>query len=428
MSPGGAWAAELGAPLAELDPELSRLLAAELARQRATLDMVASENLVPEALLELQGSLLTNKYADGYPGRREYDGCEVVDEVERLAQQRAEALFGAEHANVQPYSGSSANFAVVQALCQPGDTVLGWDFAHGGHPTHYAGETLTGRLCRGIAYHVRREDRLVDLEEVAALARAHRPRVIFVGWCAYPRQVDYAAFRAVADEVGAFLVADMAHVAGLVAARLHPDPVPLADACTLTVHKTLGGARGGAILCRAELAERIDAAVYPSAQGGPLPHVTAAYALTFALAARPSFAERMARTLAGARRVAATLHAAEAETRMAVATGGTEVHQLLLDTSGAGLGGGEALEALHAVSVNANALPLAYDPRPGPEGSGLRLGTAALATRGFGEDAFAELAEVLVGALGPHRDRRRGELAGRTAELAAAFPVYPGRT
>ena len=420
------WAAELAAPLAELDPELAGLVRAELARQRRSLDLIASENLVPAALLEVQGSVLTNKYADGYPGAREYDGCEVVDEVERLAIDRACRLFGAEHANVQAYSGSSANFAVLRALAEPGETVLGWDFTHGGHPTHYDRDTLTGRTYNGVAYHVRREDYLVDIDEVAQLARAERPRVIFVGWCCYTRQLDYAPFRAIADEVGAYLVADMAHISGLVAAGLHPSPVGIADVCTFTTHKTLAGGRGGAILCRADLAARIDAAVYPGSQGGPLPHVIGANALAFGLAARPHFVERMERTLEGARILAAALGAAAPETGLAVLTGGTEVHQVVLDASGAGVGAAEALEWLHAVSVNANALPLAYDPLPGPTGSGVRLGTAALATRGFTTEAFAELGALLAAALGPERARRRDELVERAAALTDAFPLYPG--
>ena len=421
-----SWAPELSAPLGALDPELARLVDAELARQRATLDLTASENLVPAALLEVQGSVLTNKYADGYPGAREYDGCAVVDEVERLAIQRACALFGAEHANVQPYSGSSANFAVLAALAEPGDTVLGWDFSHGGHPTHYDRDTLTGRVYRGVAYHVRRADRLVDMDEVAALARAERPRVIFVGWCCYPRQLDYGAFRAIADEVGAFLVADMAHISGLVAAGLHPSPVGLADVCTFTTHKTLAGGRGGAILSRRALAGRIDAAVYPGSQGGPLPHVIAANALAFGLAARPAFAERMERTLSGARILAAALSAAADETGCTVLSGGTEVHQVILDASGSTRSAAELLERLHDASCDANALPLAYDPRPESGGSGLRLGTAALATRGFDDAAFAELGALLVAALATRGAPRAGELAEQARALTARFPIYPG--
>lgn len=409
--------------LGELDPELAGLIDAELDRARHSLDCIASENFVPAAMMEVQGSILTNKYADGYPGRRDYDGCEVIDEIERLAIARATALFGAEHANVQPYSGSNANFAVLRALCAPGDTVLGWDFTHGGHPSHYDADTLTGRFYHGIAYHVRRSDRLVDMDEAAELARLHRPKVIFVGWSCYPRTVDYAAFRAIADQVGAYLVADMAHVAGIVAAKAHPNPASLADACTFTTHKTLGGARGGVILCRSELAERIDAAVYPGSQGGPLPHVFGAHALAFHLAMRPDFAGRIAQTLSGARTLAGVLAEAEAATRCSVLTGGTENHQVILDVSPSGMDGAAALARLEAIGINANAMPLAYDPVPGPIGSGIRLGTTALATRGLDDDAFAELGGLIAAALGS--DGPSDAVKGRVAQLAASFPLYP---
>ncbi len=410
------------APLGELDPELAGLIDAELDRQRHCLDCIASENFVPAALMQVHGSVLTNKYADGYPGRRDYDGCEVIDEVERLAIARAKALFGAEHANVQPYSGSNANFAVLRALCEPGDTVLGWDFTHGGHPTHYDADTLTGRFYDGIAYHVRRSDRLVDVDEAAELASRHHPKVIFVGWSCYPRTVDYAAFREIADRVGAYLVADMAHVAGIVAAKAHPNPVPLADVCTFTTHKTLGGSRGGAILCRAGLAERIDAAVYPGSQGAPLPHVFGAHALAFHLAKRPEFAERIAQTLSGARTLARVLVEAEVATRCQVVTGGTENHQVILDVSPSGMDGAAALERLEAIAINANAMPLAYDAVPGPIGSGIRLGTAALATRGLDDDAFAELGGLIAAALG--REGPSEAVQGQAAQLAASFPLY----
>src|SRR5271165_5696375 len=317
-------------PLDDLDPEVSAAINSELARQRSTLDLVASESVPPRAVLEAQGSILTTKYADGYPGHREYDTCEWVDEIESLAIARAKALFGADHANVQPYSGANANAAVLHALCEPGDAVLGFDFRHGGHPTHYAPETSAGRNYRAFAYHVRRDDRRVDMDEVLALARLHRPKVVFAGWSCYSRHLDFARFREIADEVGAALVVDMAHIAGLVAARLHPDPVPFADACTMTVHKTLGGARGGAILCRRELGERIDAAVYPGEQGCPLPHVIAAKAVTFKLAGTEQFRALIERTLEGASTMAQVLVEAEDRTKAHVVTGGTDVHQFLV--------------------------------------------------------------------------------------------------
>ena len=283
-------------PLAELDPELYELIGGELGRQRTTLDLVASESVPPRAVLEAQGSILTAKYADGYPGDRAYDTCEWIDEIERLAIERAKSLFCADHANVQPYSGASSNMAVLHGLCEPGDPILGWDFEHGGHETHYWQGTSAGRFYRSAAYGVRRQDRLVDMEQVAEMAESLRPKVIFAGWSCYSRWIDFRRFREICDDVGAYLVVDMAHFSGLVAAGLHPDPVPYADACTMTVHKTLGGARGGAILCRAELADRIDAAVYPGEQGCPLPHVIAGKAVTFAIAATDGFRDRMERT------------------------------------------------------------------------------------------------------------------------------------
>jgi len=413
------------APLEEVDPDVAAAIDAELDRERATLDLIASESVAPRAVIEAQGSVLTNKYADGYPGRRDYDGCEWVDAVEQLAIERATALFGADHANVQPYSGSSANAAVLHALCEPGDVVLGFDFEHGGHPTHYGAETFAGRFYRGVAYHVRPGDRLVDMDEVADLARAHRPKVIFAGWSCYPRHLDFPAFRAIADEVGAFLVVDMAHFAGLVAAGVHPDPVALADACTLTTHKTLGGARGGAILCRKELAALVDAAVYPGEQGSPLPPVMAGKAVTFLLAATEAFRERMRRVVDGARALAEALAGAEARTGAVVVTGGTDVHQVLLDLSPGRRSAAEGLALLHALHANANAIRLAYDPAEPPGASGLRLGTVALAARGLGPAQFEEIGEVLVDALSPEPPLR--ECAARVERILARFPLYPDR-
>ena len=416
----------LSAPLRVVDPEIARLIEAEKMRSVSTLSMVASENLAPRAVLEAQGSVLTNKYADGYPGAREYDGCEFVDAIEELAIQRAKALFGAQHANVQAYSGASANASVLFALCEPGDVVLGFDFEHGGHPTHYAVGTFAGTYYRGINYHVRADDHLVDMDEVAMLAKLHRPRVIFAGWSCYPRFLDFQGFRDIADDVGAYLVVDMAHFSGLVAARLHPSPVGLADVCTMTVHKTLGGPRGGAILCRGELAERIDDAVYPGTQGCPLMHVVAAKAVSFGLCATPGFVERMERTVRGARIVARALLEAEESTNIEVLTGGTDVHQIILDTKGADVDAVGALERLHRVSINANAMRIGHDARPFPLMSGLRLGTVSLATRGFDNDAFVELGAILCGALVTDDDRRCDGLAGRTAVLASEFPGYVG--
>ena len=412
--------------LEDLDPELSAAIGGELVRQRSTLDLVASESVPPRAVLEAQGSILTAKYADGYPSKRDYDTCEWIDEIERLAIGRAKGLFGADHANVQPYSGSNANAAVLHALCEPGDVVLGFDFAHGGHPTQYSGATFAGRYYRSFAYHVRRGDRLVDMDEVAVLARQHRPKVIFAGWSCYSRHLDFTRFREIADEVGAALVVDMAHFAGLVAAKVHPDPVPFADVCTMTTHKTLGGARGGAILCRRELAERIDAAVYPGEQGCPLPHVIAGKAVTFKLAGTDAFRDRMERTLEGARTMAEVLVEAEDRTMAHVVTGGTDVHQLLVDLAPGGREAWATMARLNKIGVSAGAITLAYDPLVAPACSGLRFGATALASRGFGREQFAEVASILADALAHTGDDPDpgGSLAGRVAELTMALPLY----
>ncbi len=414
----------LGTSLAELDPELSALVAGELARQRGTLDLVASESVPPRAVLEAQGSILTAKYADGYPGRRDYDTCGWVDEIESLAIERAKSLFCAEHANVQPYSGSNANMSVLHALCEPGDPVLGWDFEHGGHPTHYYSGTFAGRFYRASAYGVRREDRLVDMDQVAEMAERIRPRVIFAGWSCYPRFLDFRRFREICDEVGAYLVVDMAHFAGLVAAGVHPDPVPYADACTMTVHKTLGGARGGAILAREELAERIDDGVYPGEQGCPLPHVIAAKAVTFKLAATQAYRSRMARVVEGAQAMAAAIAEREPETSCPVVTGGTDVHQLLVDLSPAGLEANATMARLNEAGVSANAMRIAYDPAEPPGGSGLRLGATALATRGFARAEFTAVGHLLADGLADHSGSRTAELARRVDELLSSFPLF----
>ncbi len=411
--------------LEELDPELSAALDGELTRQRRTIDLVASESVPPRAVLEAQGSVLTAKYADGYPGHRDYDTCGWVDEIESLAIERAKALFGAEHANVQAYSGASANAAVLHALCEPGDVVLGWDFAHGGHPSQCGDATFAGRNYRAFAYHVRRDDRLVDMDEVASLARTHRPKVLFAGWSCYSRHLDFEAFRRIADEVGAALVVDMAHFAGLVAAKVHPDPVGLADACTMTTHKTLGGARGGAILCRGELAGRIDAAVYPGEQGCPLPHVIAAKAVTFKLAGTEAFRERMERTLEGARTIAQELVAAEDRTRAHVVTGGTDVHQLLVDLAPGGREAWATLSRLNEIGISANAISLAYDPLVEPDCSGLRFGSTALACRGFEREQFAEVGRILSDALENGGEDLDGSLATRVEELTSKLTLYP---
>ena len=320
------------ASLAELDPEVAEAMAGELARQRDTLEMIASENFVPRSVLQAQGSVLTNKYAEGYPGRRYYGGCEHVDVIEDLARNRAKELFGAEFANVQPHSGAQANAAVLMALMNPGEKLLGLDLAHGGHLTHGMKLNFSGKLYDVASYGVSKEDHRIDMDEVRSIALAEKPKVIVAGWSAYPRQQDFAAFRAIADEVGAYLWVDMAHFAGLVAAGLHPSPVPYADVVSSTVHKTLGGPRSGLILAKKEWAKKLNSAVFPGQQGGPLMHAIAAKAVTFKIAAGEEFKDRQARTLSGARILAERLGNKDvADQGISVLTGGTDVHLVLVD-------------------------------------------------------------------------------------------------
>jgi glycine hydroxymethyltransferase len=417
----------LNADLSTVDPEVAEAVGAELDRQRDTLEMIASENFAPRAVLQAQGSVLTNKYAEGYPGRRYYGGCEHVDVIERLAIQRARALFGADHANVQPHSGAQANAAAMAAVLSPGDTILGLDLAHGGHLTHGMRRNFSGQLYNVAPYHVRKETGLVDMDEVADLARQRRPKLIVAGWSAYPRELDFAAFRAVADSVGALLLVDMAHFAGLVAAGLHSNPVPFADLVTTTTHKTLGGPRGGVVLCRSALAKALDSAVFPGQQGGPLQHVIAAKAVALRLAAGEEFRDRQRRAVAGARIIARRLAAPDcAEAGIRVVSGGTDVHLVLVDLVASALDGKEAEDRLHriGITVNRNAVP--FDPRPPMITSGLRIGTPALATRGFAEADFTEVADVLATALRTgDDDGPLGPLRARTARLAERRPLYP---
>ncbi|GAA0441827.1 serine hydroxymethyltransferase [Streptomyces olivaceiscleroticus] len=418
----------LNSPLGALDPEVAAAVDAELHRQQSTLEMIASENFAPLAVMEAQGSVLTNKYAEGYPGRRYYGGCEHVDVVEQLAIDRVKELFGAEYANVQPHSGAQANAAAMFALLKPGDTILGLDLAHGGHLTHGMRINFSGKLYNVVPYQVSKDDLRIDTAEVAKLAREHRPKLIVAGWSAYPRRLDFAAFRRIADEVGAYLMVDMAHFAGLVAAGLHPSPVPYADVTTTTTHKTLGGPRGGVILAKAELAKKINSAVFPGQQGGPLEHVIAAKAVAFKVAASEEFAERQRRTLEGARILAGRLLADDvAETGVSVLTGGTEVHLVLVDLRNSELDGQQAEDRLHriGITVNRNAVP--FDPRPPMVSSGLRIGTPALATRGFGTAEFREVADVIAQTLMAEPDEARAAtLRGRVTALAEKFPLYPG--
>src|ERR671911_2005028 len=390
----------LSGSLAETDPEVHAAISAELARQESTLEMIASENFAPLAVMAAQGSVLTNKYAEGYPGRRYYGGCEHVDVVEQLAIDRLKALFGAEYANVQPHSGAQANAAAMSALLEPGDTILGLDLAHGGHLTHGMRLNFSGKLYDVAAYHVRSDDHRVDMAEVERLAHERRPKLIVAGWSAYPRQLDFAEFRRIADEVGAYLMVDMAHFAGLVAAGLHPSPVPHAHVVTSTTHKTLGGPRGGVILSTAELAKKINSAVFPGQQGGPLEHVIAAKAVAFKLAGEPAFRERQERTLAGARLLADRLLADDCrEAGVGVVSGGTDVHLVLVDLRESPLDGRQAEDRLHSIGITVNRNAVPFDPRPPMVSSGLRIGTPALATRGLDAAAFGEVADIIALAL-----------------------------
>ncbi|MDX3189398.1 serine hydroxymethyltransferase [Streptomyces sp. MN03-5084-2B] len=414
------------AHLADVDPEVAAAVADELTRQQSTLEMIASENFAPVGVLEAQGSVLTNKYAEGYPGRRYYGGCEHVDVVEQLAIDRAKALFGAEHANVQPHSGAQANAAAMFAVLKPGDTILGLDLAHGGHLTHGMKINFSGKLYNVVAYHVDKETGIVDLAEIERLAVEHEPKLIIAGWSAYPRQLDFAEFRRIADQVGAKLMVDMAHFAGLVAAGLHPSPVPHADIVTTTTHKTLGGPRGGLILSREELAKKINSAVFPGQQGGPLEHVIAAKAVALKIAASEEFKERQQRTLEGSRILAARLSQQDcAEAGVRVLTGGTDVHLVLVDLVQSTLDGQQAEDRLHEVGITVNRNAVPFDPRPPMITSGLRIGTPALATRGFRAEDFTEVADVIAEALKPDFDDAvRAKLRDRVETLAKKHPLY----
>ena len=411
-------------PLADLDPEVAEAIELERKRQQNTLEMIASENFVPRAVLESQGSVLTNKYAEGYPGRRYYGGCEFVDIVESLAISRVKELFGAEHANVQPHSGAQANNAVMHALLSPGDTIMGLSLAHGGHLTHGMKLNVSGKLYNVVAYSVDESGR-VDMEQVRELALAERPKLIIAGWSAYPRQLDFAAFRAIADEIGAYLWVDMAHFAGLVAAGLHPNPVPHAHVVSSTVHKTLGGPRSGFILCTEELKKKIDSAVFPGQQGGPLMHVIAAKATAFKVAASEGFKDRQKRTVEGAQILANRLLQQDVkDAGVSIASGGTDVHLVLVDLRNHALNGKEAEDLLHdaGITVNRNAVP--NDPRPPMVTSGLRIGTPALATRGFDAEGFTEVADIIASVLLPNPDI--AALRARVEALCAKYPLYQG--
>jgi glycine hydroxymethyltransferase len=409
-------------PLADVDPEIAEVLALELDRQQRTLEMIASENFVPQSILECQGSVLTNKYAEGYPGKRYYGGCEYVDVAEQLAIDRAKAVFGAEHANVQPHAGAQANTSVYHALLQPGDTIMGLSLAHGGHLTHGMKINVSGRLYDIAPYEVDRETSRIDMDEVARIARERRPKLLLAGWSAYSRHLDFARFREIADEVGALLMTDMAHFAGLVAAGVHPNPVPYSDVVTTTIHKTLGGARGGMILCREEHAKKINSAVFPGQQGGPLEHVIAGKAVALKIAQSDLFRERQQRTIDGAQAIAEALLSTGHGVN--VLTGGTDVHLVLVDLRESELDGQQAEDRLHdiGITVNRNAVP--FDPRPPAVSSGLRVGASALATRGLQADDFAEVGRIISTALTPDFDAQKADLAERVTAIAERYPLY----
>ncbi len=412
------------APLAEVDPAIAAVLEGELRRQQGTLEMIASENFVPQAVLDAVGSVLTNKYAEGYPGRRYYGGCEEVDVAEQLAIDRAKEVFGAEHANVQPHSGAQANNAVYMALLEPGDTFLGLALDHGGHLSHGMKINVSGTLYNPVPYHVRKDDLLVDMDEVAALAEEHKPKLIVAGWSAYPRQLDFLAFRQIADSVGAKLMVDMAHFAGLVAAGEHPNPVPYADVVTTTIHKTLCGPRSGMILCKEEHAKAIDKATFPGQQGGPLMHTIAAKAVALRIAASEQFRARQRQTIANAQAFAAGLEA----NGVPVLTGGTDVHLVLVDLTPTGLDGQTAEDRLDEVGITVNRNAIPFDPRPPMNPSGLRIGTPALTTRGLLEDDMTEIAAVICTALSDDFESQKDALAERTRALMDRYPLYPQLT
>lgn len=414
-------------PLAELDPDVARAIDGELARQRNTLEMIASENFVPRAVLQAQGSVLTNKYAEGYPGRRYYGGCEHVDVIEDLARDRAKQVFGAEFANVQPHAGAQANAAVLMALASPRDKILGLSLAHGGHLTHGMHLNFSGKLYEAIAYEVDPETMRIDMDKVREQALKEKPTVIIAGWSAYPRHQDFAAFRSIADEVGAKLWVDMAHFAGLVAAGLHPSPVPHADVVSTTVHKTLGGPRSGLILAKQEWAKKLNSAVFPGQQGGPLMHAVAAKAVAMKVAQTDEFRDRQARTLEGAKILAERLSAADTKgAGVEVLTGGTDVHLVLADLRHSELDGQQAEDLLHEVGITVNRNAVPFDPRPPMVTSGLRIGTPALASRGLDTASFTEVADVIGTALAQGKNADVDALRARVSKVAEQFPLYEG--
>ena len=408
--------------LADADPDIASAVRQELGRQNAGLELIASENFVSQAVLEAAGSVLTNKYAEGYPGRRYYGGCEHVDVVESLAIDRAKRLFGAEHANVQPHSGAQANMSAYFTLLKPGDTILGMNLAHGGHLTHGHPLNFSGKLYKIVPYGVRREDERIDYDDLARLASEHRPNLIMVGASAYPRVIDFARIRTIATDVGAVVVTDMAHIAGLVAARVHPSPMPHADFVTTTTHKTLRGPRGGLVLCRGQYAKDLDKAVFPGVQGGPLMHIIAAKAVCLKEAAAPSFVEYQQQIVANAARLAAGL----AGQGFRIVSGGTDNHLMLVDVFSRGLTGKVAEAALGraGITVNKNAIP--FDQNPPMVASGIRIGTPAVSTRGMREAEMDVIGQLIARVLAAPEDQRVASMVRSEVEtLCQKFPLYP---
>jgi glycine hydroxymethyltransferase len=420
MAPTGA--AALNPALAVSDPAIAALIGKELLRQQSHLELIASENFTSRAVMEAQGSVLTNKYAEGLPTKRYYGGCEHVDAIEQLAIDRAKQLFGAAWANVQPHSGAQANFAVFLALLQPGDTILGLDLSHGGHLTHGSPVNVSGKWFKAVHYGVDPDSQQLDMASIRQLALEHRPKLIVCGYSAYPRTIDFAAFRAIADEVGAYLLADMAHIAGLVAAGLHPSPLPHCHVVTTTTHKTLRGPRGGLILCNdAEFGKQFDKAVFPGSQGGPLEHVIAAKAVAFGEALRPEFTSYCRQVVANAQALASRLQ----QRGIDVVSGGTDNHLVLLDLRGIGLTGKAADQLVSAVHITANKNTIPFDPQSPFVTSGLRLGTAACTSRGFDEAAFIEVADVIADRLlNPEDSGLEKRCRERVALLCDRFPLY----
>jgi len=405
------------------DPELAAIMAKELNRQQTHLELIASENFTSPAVMAAQGSVLTNKYAEGLPSKRYYGGCEFVDQAEQLAIDRVKKLFGAAHANVQPHSGAQANFAVFLALLQPGDTILGMDLSHGGHLTHGSPVNFSGKWFNVVQYGVNRETEQLDFDEIRAIALEHKPKMIICGYSAYPRTIDFQKFRAIADEVGAYLMADIAHIAGLVATGLHPNPIPHCDVVTTTTHKTLRGPRGGLIMTRdADLGKKFDKAVFPGSQGGPLEHVVAAKAVAFGEALQPEFKEYCQQVIKNAQALAAQLQ----ERGIKVVSDGTDNHLVLMDLRSIGMTGKIADALVSEVNVTANKNTVPFDPESPFVTSGLRLGTPAMTTRGMGENEFVEIANILADRLlSPEDSAVEDDCKRRVLSLCDRFPLYP---